>query len=709
MSKVISISLDPHNTYRYSIQMSKSTGTFTYAVIASPPAIKAAVTLEGYAGTVERVGPVRSFGEYGYEVKGRISPAFTNAFISINKPASAVGTAYSAVTIAQEVAAQAGINLNILVADAVMKEYTYTGRFLSALESLASSLCGELIQTTLGWAIVDYNYSSGEFRVNPDDIQSFNKSDQADIRDEIMSLADELKNSVIAADDLAKQIAAIENEIDKETARADLEPDLADPTYSYLGSGGNSLGNFSFEFGYKNSDYQQLDPSIELEGGDWDTWTPDPNSSQNPDKPLKRYYQIQPVVDSDGEPTGEIRGCYHLFGAKIRMYASKPSNASGLYFIKGKSVNLFPSISNSVWFSIGWDHKPAVTLSDGKAVQSQEIYFEFSPVMPDEPDFGHNFTNPDKQLYRLDAVIHYLPAITTPWKFVGTLDQTKWTTWSAGAVVGLIDIEGTLYGLDGSETGTVLDDAELATLGLTVGQSNIVVNQEGFAVTNLTSEFGPGVTGSVEQVSTLEVYEIKTGAGLLTRIVGLITGGLIEDYTWPGVNPDPMPDPPYDAEPLNFYHQSDTLNDDDRSNTILEDLEDDLAKLVLDAQILAAKIACIKKQLAVYSATIATDVEASADLWIAYNALYNLDPKNSRIWQAALDSATASDIALATIISSLTSSLIVTSYTLIYNNVLPRPLNSLEGSPYGAGIIQDFSFTISNSSAVLTLTTHETI
>ena len=744
------LSLDKAELTDLNLNVTEQAGTVSFTYLTKPPfEIKEYIDIQGMIARIERIGPGYANGAKSYKIEGRIIPEFTNEFVAVNYPNMADGDSHSVHMIIEDVANQAGTTVNIGVPDLQIQDFEGSGRFPEVLSTLAGKICGTLIQQNGAWFVVAKDHVLGDFPVPAEDIQSVDQSYEGDVLDTISGLAADLKQAYIDADQLADDIEDLEDDLDD---LKDVTEDAEVTETEGYRDARVSMDDIDILFGRLGvNNRQQIDPSILVESLHWDYWTPTKvGDTSNPDYPAREYYQVVEERDHYGEHTGRMKGLKELTSCTLYYPFTKPTNAAGLYFARGTALNLFGApIVDKTWSSLYWIRRKE-KIVDKETFATAEVtkyYFPFSPAV----EGWHSGMSEHNLVHKAKLNVEYVPTVTLKWQFAGTLDYTLWTVKNAGKLVGMVNVDGEFFNING----------ELITEVTVVGELPGIVG--GVAVLGsdgtLAASYDNGSFVSVygEHCGVLSVGStslIRLGNNTRGRIYGWIDG--VGDYfAYPGIGgalpqeTNPVLDPPpgeetIDKRPLPIYFMTkipsaegvdystydpanpdlwdptgvDPNEDETSANKEIKELELQIAELKIDAAVLAARIACIIKELTMYGAEyLVPTIKASADAWTAHRREKDRQDKGSqpnltklRTMHAA---AVVTDQALMQAISVCPAKVLKTDCTFIYDNVLPMPNNELvvpflpgntsEEYESDAGVIDSVSLTISGNSCAVTV------
>lgn len=744
-------SLDPNELLNLSMNISDRDGTVSYTVMTKPVyEIKEYIEIQGLLCKIERIGPSYTNGEKSYKIEGRIIPEFTNEFVSVNYPNMEDGDSHSVYEMIQSVASQAGTSVSIQVSDLQVQEFSGSGRFPEVLESLAKLICGTLIQQNGAWFIVSKDYAVGDFEVPAGDIQSVVQSYEGDVLDTISGLADDLKNAYIEADVLADKLADLEDDLE------DLEEDSDEVEDEDDAEGYRDarvfLGNIDMAFGHFGTDNnQQIPDNVIVESIHWDYWTPtEEGDTKNPDNPNYYYWQTKAERDSYGELTGRMQGLRDLTGATLLWPFQKPSNSSGIYFAKGKALNIFGApIVDGTWDYLTWIKRRETVQDKASSVvtRTTKYYFPFSASV--ERWHTGVVDNSYKFLAQLD--IEYVPTITAKWKFAGTLDFSKWAVIAAGKPVGMVNPDGEFFNINGQVITEVTDVLDLPG---TVTDNLCILGPDG----GLAAYCDGGSFWSIygEHCGAIDASGsvIRLGNNVTGKICGWINGAYAS-HAWPGLggalpqedNPKLNPPPgeeTIDKRPLPAYFMTeiptaagidysgydpgnpgawvppdvDPNEDQTELNKAIRDIELQILELKIDIAVLEAKIACIEKELASYGAEyLITYIKEAADAWTAHRREQErqdeFNTQNLTKMRELHTAAVSKDQALMAQISTCPAKVLKTDCSFIYDNVLPMPRNLVtvpvlpgntsEEYESEAGVIDSVSLNFGPSNCVVSI------
>lgn len=708
--------LDPTTLLNLSVSIEDSAGTISFTVLTKPAyEVKEPIEIQGLVCQVERIGPNYTGGEKSYKVECRITPEFSNEFVTVNYPNMADGDSHSVHDMIASVATQAGTSITVSVPDLQVQEFSGSGRFPEVLQSLAELICGTLIQQNGAWFIVEKMYAIGDFTVPSGDIQSVVQSEEGDVLDTISGLADDLKSAYIEADALADQIEDLEEDLQ------DLKDDLDeveaatedDENLEGYRDARVFLDNIDFSFGHFGKGNNQMIPeAVKIESIHWDYWTPaivgDTEDPNNKDV----YYRIEAERDSNGELTGRMKGLRDLTGCTLLWPFQKPSNSSGLYFARGQALNIFGApIVDNTWSSLHWI-KRREEIPGGGAVTTytDKYYFPFSAL----PERWYTGPIDNTHKYSVNLEVEYVPTVTVKWKFAGTMDFSKWAVMADGKAVGMVNPDGEFWNINGelvTEVTDVLDLPGTVSNFLCILDSNggLAAYSEGGSFWSIYGEHCGVVSSSNQSL-------IRIGNNINGKIVGWLDGVFSAD-NWPGLggalpqetNPAISGDPAtidkraipayfmteipsaqgidysgYDpANPGDWTPGDIDPNEEETAlNQSIKDLELQIAELKIDATVLAARIACIEKELESYGCGyLITSIKAAADAWTLHRREEErqdeFNAKNLTKMRELHADAVALDQALMVEISNCPARVWKTDCTFIYDNTLPMPRNTL--------------------------------
>lgn len=691
MERTILLSVDPDLTSNYSVSLNKQSGTFSYSGIYPVwPALKQIIGIQGLAGTIERITPNAGPSEAGRTIEGRMLPAFQREFLSVDYPERDDGRAYYVSDIISAIATKAGTTVTFSATNNPMKSYKFTGRFVDAMTSLAQEACGELIQQNQAWYVIPKDTSRGTFSVPVADLISCRQSSQSDIMDQLMGII----SSIRSLYDELYQIAKRKGELEAELARIlnDEDNDVTIDATSLI-----AMGPISFEFGCGTSETPTPVPNnIVIEGGTWETFTPEAGKSLNPDDPSKKYYQVKPVL-SNGQPTGAMSGCTSLTNATLLYPANEPSNASGIYYAKGSLLHLTMTAggyagSENITALISPEYR-AVTQYDssGDPKLVRLLYFGFLTTS------GNSDIDDDQSLYRGNLELSYKPATVQKWRFTGSLDDCHWAITKAGAFNGYIGFDGIPHSI----TGTVLPKiTNVDQIDGILMYENVIRNSSGAIVGSIDST--NVVRNATRQILGTYSPQFRTIA-LNNKPTGFVQGGYVY-LDWPGI--DPVTEPTPHTFPI-YLTEIPTMplgsTEDDVENATKTKLTNEIAKLALDQLVANAKITCLTTELTKYGASaLVPYIQAATDAW---HRFYDTQegqtselPQETRDLIAALETAAAGkDDELMVAMNLITAILVDVDITFLYNASLPMPANALSITGTMPGFSQDLDCGIINS------------
>ena len=696
----IGLTVNIDEVYAYSLQLGYATGTFSYAgLLSAVPNIGQLVDVQGINGTVIRVGPTLSRSEPGTHVEGRLLPLFTNELVAAHYPERASGVPYTASALVAAIAAKAGTNVAFAGVDNKLRSFEFTGRFIDALNRLATEACAVLLQQKGSWYVVPVDYSIGAYTVPDSTVISVKQNYQQDILDQAVSLFEEYKAAGL---DIGKKKRALAR-LKSEGAAADGSAASA-PSYASI----VSIGDITFDFGRKNKSFKPLDSSIRIEGGYWDEWQEGKTGRETD------YYQVL------AEP---IKGCKSLSMARLFVEVKQPSNASGLYFARGKLINLttpFWTGSETGWGYIKVERR-MVTTPEG---DESRLFIEFSIVPSDAMQQYTNWMAPirvDAQQYVCDLEIGYIPITEVKSLFNGTIAKDKNPIMYNGKLVAALPVlGGEVVSGDsalawqynsttkqfttqaGALIATLIGDRIVGTDGYSYGsvlQDYVVIGDQGRVIGRVDKVTGAIYDYAGTNLGTYVAPLWVAANGVVTKnssTVGTIYGG---DTQTPRIA-------------LNTPISGNTSSDFYR-RAALARLDADKALLQNELDIAGAKIACLERALTRLKIPLAP-LRAAIAAWDSYNAATELLTQSDENQVApsataisALETAAqaATDAAMQALCSG-TARLLVTEVTMLYNNTLPLPGNALTvqgASLPAAGIVQTVSSTFSNTSATVTI------
>ena len=744
----IVLSLDPDTLLNLSLNLTENSGTASFTLTTKPVfEVKEYIELQGLVARVERIGPNYTQGEKSYKIECRIIPEFGQEYVSVNYPNMADGDSHSVHMMIEDVATQAGTTVTVSVADLQIQDFTGSGRFAEVLASLASRICGNLVQQNGAWFIVPKDYILGDFTVPAEDIKSVTQSYEGDILDTISGLAEDLKSAYIEADELADKIEDLEEDLDDLKDQTEDEEVSEEDGYR---DARVAMDDINILFGLLGDGHRQpIDPSIIVESVHWDYWDAPPGSTVNETTQAK-YFQVTDERDHYGEYTGRMKGLKELTGATLYVPFTKPSNSSGIYFARGSAVNLFGApIVDKTWDYLYWVERKekVVDRETSKVAYVVKHYFVFSP----SEEGWHGGISVANLVHKAVLNVEYVPTVTVKWKFAGTLDFSKWVVTNGDQPIGMVNVDGEFFNINGELVTEITNVNELP--GPVEGLA--ILSQEGGLAAWMEGDSFWSVYG--EHCGVLgagSTSVIKLGNNTLGRVCGWIDG-VWGYYAFPGLGgalpqeDNPVLNPPtgeetIDRRPLPIYFMTEIPSAEgvdystyDPANPDLwvpsdidpseEEVERDkeikareleIAELKIDAAVLAAKIACIIKELTMYGVEyLVPTIKEAADAWTAHRREKERQDEGSSpnltLLRTKHAAAVAKDQALMQAVSTCPAAVLKTDCTFIYNNVLPMPNNELtvpflpgnisEEYETTAGVIDSVSLSASSGDCLVSI------
>lgn len=681
---VIPLTLDPDTVYSYSVSLSYASGTFSYAgLLPVVPAIGDVISVQGLNGVIKRVGPSLSRSAPGQQVEGRIMPLFVNELISLHKPDGC----YTVSSLVTEAASKAGTVVQFNGTETVLKSFDFAGRFTEVLGQLATEACATLLQQNGSWFILPVDQAVGSFAVS--DCINCRQYTIGDAFDYLMPLITEYYAACADFNRLQRLLDKLKA---TDTSASMEKSHTAVQAFTHI----------AFEFGNKNGATRMLEASVQVEGGEWDTWT---GSVGN----LQYYYQVLP------EPS---RGCKTLSRAKLLVAVQEPSNSSGLFFAKGKLTNLstpFWTGDEETWGYIAPTYRDVIV--DGK--DARQLYFEFEidPLTWNQPVPIQGVPScdvvVDQRQYLCQLDLGYMPLTVSSSSFVGTIQKANQPVFNANTVVASLPRKG---GTVTSVNGNMLWNYNAET--------GIFSSQSGVKQAELVNSCIKGVNGVIYgTLGNQDMYPVHANAN---RIIGIVTeAGEVLDTTNTHVGSWQAPLWQSDVGVVkagqstigNVYGgDTDTpkivLNvavksayGDNLFDSVARDtLANDIAATTVDRDVAAAKIACIEKALIRYHCNIGA-IRTVAARWDDYYAeKEKTSPDAVRLKELETVAQNAADQFLTTL-NQLPVNQRVTEITCLYTGDLPLPGNRLTVNIQGisstdAGIVEsvDLSFSSTNCS-----------
>ncbi len=744
---LISISMDTTFT----------SGTFRIVTSALPTnfEVKDYITIQGYIGRVERIGPTYNSGQKVYTTEGRIIPEFTNEFVSLYYINYGDGDKHSVKDIAYSAAEQAGISLNFEVEDVYIQEYETTGRFTRVLETLADMVCGQLIQTSVGFSIVNKLTSIGEFSVEAVDIISITQTVEGDILDTIVALYEELRDLYIQLARLIEELEALKEPEEPEEEEAGDEVDLR-VIYS------EPMDTLNFEFWNVNNDNgrQPIDKSFVVEAAPWEreSWLPTIDeatgkiSENNPNNPGFEYYQV-----SYDAKTGKNTGVFSIVFAEILVPFTPPSNASGIYFIhstSSRNIIGYSEEETAGWKAAHWVNRPYYDEANDDWVS--RYYFVFNCDVP-----AFMTCDDDDACYSISAEVRYIPTIRTPFEFSGYISYAMWPIIDSSipalpVPLGMLAPDGSMYSLDGALVDEISDLVDLPT-GSAISTNSMCIVDENGALAGFYNgvEIKSLLFEHCGVLSDINPYQFLLGNSSTGSLVGYTLETAASFLQWPGLDTEGNeyeqtqediifmykeelptalgvdysefdPENPDSWRPTLIFEAENTYDAD------LKEYESRKAELEAEIAIVNSKINCIQRRLASYGAyTVESDesdesdeksteeiIRAAADAYIALeDEEERQDGLNIKNKASILELAEAVKVANQEMVSHAASwptSVVSTDCSFVYNNSLPRPGHSLVlGSVAMAGvdfyskecgIIESVSLSLSNGNCTVNVT-----
>lgn len=670
MTRIIKLTVNPDEVTSYSINLTKSSGTFAYAgVLAMPPVGKQIVNVQGLNGTVERVGKRANRSDGKDSIEGRTVPMFQQAVISVLYPSKVDGTPYRIADLVAAVAQLAGTVVTFAAVNNPLTSFEFTGHFVEALNQLAGGACGELVQQNGQWFILNKYDTLGTFTIPVEDITGLSQDNKSDIADQILSLIGTLRGLYDDQRKLKDRRSTLEMELDQlNSAQTD------DPEYnSYVSS--VSLGEISFEFGRRNKKtaIQPVPSNIIIEGGTWESFTPENGESFNPDRKTASYYQVRPVL-FNGQATNQLEGCTSLRNAKMLFPVTEPSNASGHYWAKGYLFNLQMTTGYGGSEFIPWAISPEYRVVDeqdslGNVRPVRQLYFGFLW----EPLDGYDTAmDDDYRLYRAALQLSYLPAVINKWQFAGTVSNGAWVLKRDGVPVGYVEASGKAYNMNGSHVKTVSSLSELDSL---MSEEQVIKNNEGRVVGTVSQSLQARSLTGEDLGSMNATTRIFT---LGSRINGFVAGAY-SFRQWPGISSTAAKPQDYNIYFMSLLTAFGSGTED--PNKVL--LENELNRLKLDEDVNAAKLLCLSKELEKLGASsLSPYLTTSCEAWRAYHEYIDGQDEvfllnNKSTIDSMRVTAMNADNSLMAALSALSSPILETNVSFVYNNVLPLPGNQL--------------------------------
>jgi hypothetical protein len=742
-----------------SINLNNQGGTVSVSTLTRPSLdVNDEVTIQGLDCTVERIGPSLSSKELSFKTECRIG-VIPNRFVSVVYENISGRDSYSLAAIAQDIASQAGVVLANAGVDSEVTQYSASSDFISAASSIADQMCGILTYQNGAWAIVRKTSSLGDFTIPIDDVISISQHAAGDAIDDVHDKVGSLKDTLIEADDLARELDDLEeqlrkaqeeldkainelgaNDSEEETgATGDITEDEEDPN-AVVSAKANPLGRVNVSFGVEpGSSFRGVDDGLVIEGfppeeSRQDVWTPVADTGDlNPNNTTKQYFRIDDVVDQWGYPTGDKKGWYSIYLAKILVPMDEPSNASGIYWMRG-TVNNFNvwadpnywTLCFPVFREVEWTDEAGIKYSD------RQMYIEL-PVWPSTiKDFGDHLAGECELHYNAQLEIVYMPTVTNPWDFVGTINYRLWPVVSGTTYLGMVDIDGNFYNLDGSSVAS--DITDVADLPGTIANDNVILDGDGAFVGIFAAGGASTLTGDFFAFLDSGGRVLRKGGSTTSSpIVGWISDAHT-DLAWPGLggpiptshenieeitigleaevislealnytNYDPHRDP-YGDDP-DFSVTTDTdgdgipdINDPDSDGDGIVDADqenidslrdqiDDLEDAIFENSIAAAaaevRLGCIEAQLSEYgiNLSIINTIKNVAKAWADYKKEKDdqdkADVENITLLKSLMLSIQTAEADLAAAISAIQLTATKTDCTFVYNNILPLVRNSI--------------------------------
>lgn len=781
---IVSLTLGLDEVNNVSISLDKSSGTMSFNTL-QPPAKGDYITIQGVTCKIMRSSPTYSNGERWYKAEGKVVPVCQQDLVAVNFVDWGDGSSYKVSEIVAKVAGDAGASVSFSATDNNVQSFEQSGRYVGLLGALADLACGELILQGDVWKIVPKNHTVGSFNVDGENILSVKQSYQDDVLDSLADLAEALDSAQEAADILAEEIAELEKQIAEAKKNAadanggddDDDDDGQDDVSNSLFGERNFLGEVSLEFGWIGKNFKPVDSNI-LTGSyitNWDEWTPELASVDNPAYPSRKYFKIDEFTDSDRtvDPPAQVlkyRGLYSPEMNEFLYPIEPPSNSAGLYYGRGKSHNLSGlPIGDYLWSLLETrDIVSTYVDSENKVHTVTKTYIVFRTSTPifdpwwnDKTGAWSTAYDPERHkiFFRANFTVEYIPKISSPWKFAGTLDFTKHsvvksgvredTNQTADLIVGMIDVDGNFFDTHGGELGTIesLDDLPGDIRG------PVVLDSSGQIAGRLESDCyftSLGDYAGTQEAIAIEPFigpKILLGSNSATASpvcgwVAIVDNANLPAYVaYPGLGGTAS-----DKKPLQIYFSrkmpsawgidftgfdpanpdawtplaedpNDNSTDDILTPEQIKELEDRKKEKEQDAAIQVQKISCIERELSTYNINVSSSIDAISE---ARKSLRDEEKRQADLkirnvellkpLQAVIDSTKSG---LMATISAAAPCIVTTDCSFIYSGVLPMPNNELTiGSLPGdsplydadAGIVDSVSLTIADTNCSVSVT-----
>ena len=662
---------------------------------------KELIVLQGMECVIERIGPEFGPGKQ-YAVDCKITPLLAQEYISLNRYYAKDGAFFSVSALISEAATLAGVTVSILVPDVKVKEFNQAGKFEEVLSSLAGLLYGVVIQQNGAWFIGRANTVLGDFTIENPELMTYNRSKQGDVVNTVMGFISRLTQIYVNIDTLIREIADLKKELEKIKAIEEAE-EAAGKVTEGATARAQFLGNIQIKFGQvNNTQWQGIDNAHDVQARQWEFWTPEEGKSVNPTDPGRRYYHVVEIRDSEGRPTGEMKGLLKLASCKIRVEIQEPSNFGGIYYAKGRSLNFSGCFSEYTWTTPTSETEQF--LNDETHQYEEKTYLVFSPT----PSRFDPYAEEDEQFYYLDLELRYMPALVIPWKFAGTLVYDNWPVFSGGTCLGRVDRSGGFVDPSGAGVTTLDDIADLPGGG-TVTDKACILNSNG-ELCGTASQGGvfTSITGVHAGILNSTTGDIRSTSTTWGSILGWLAGTMPLSLTFPGLDDtseiqesdsiyftNEMPGAHgidfsgYDPEHPELWDPTIDPAEEIRNTRISEltilikEKENELATLYIEAAFLEEELRSYGAEILI--PLIKATAEATTDLNIEFERQQKLGITNTEIVCRKQAVIAAAQSAVYTALSGLHLESLNVSCSFIYNNVLPLPQNLLTV----AGEIQD--------------------